>query len=374
MFRFPNQLSKEQFLAEYWQQKPLYMPAAWQNFDNPISPEELAGLALESEFPSRIVQQHSKTHWSVQQGPFTAEDFSKLDGKTWSLLITDIEKHLPDFMQYVQAFRFIPDWRFDDLMISYAPTGGSVGPHIDDYDVFLLQTRGNRQWQIESHKRDPQDLSDTLPDIDLRLIANYQPTQTFVCKPGDILYLPPRLGHYGISQSDDCMTWSFGFRSPNFHNMMIDYLDYFQQNNQHKRYQDIAPNYPDHAGEIDQNSIQQIKNWLQQQINEDNESFADWLGRFLSSGNSEEKTPAGVEPLPLGEIRIEPNPMYKFFYIQQASGYTLYCNGESYPVSKALAQALCGKQPTTITINKPQDQHSLQQLVAENKVFIDHLT
>ncbi len=369
MFRFPNHLSKDQFLCEYWQQKPLYMPAAWQGFDNPISPEELAGLALENEFPSRIVQQHSKTHWTVRQGPFNEKDFAELDSKTWSLLITDIEKHLPDFMEYVQAFRFIPDWRFDDLMISYAPTGGSVGPHIDDYDVFLLQTQGTRQWQIENFTRDPQNLSDTIPDIDLRLIANYQPVQTFVCKPGDILYLPPRLGHYGISQSDDCMTWSFGFRSPNFHNMMIDYLDYFQQNNQHKRYQDIAPSYPNHPGEIDQYSIRQIKNWLQQQINESDEKFADWLGKFLSQGNGEEKTPASIEPLPQGSISIEPNPQYKFFYIHHATGYRLYCDGDSYPVSQRLAQALCSKQQTSLTISSPQDRYCLQQLIAKNKIF-----
>ena len=259
---YPNNLTQDDFLACYWQQKPLYMPQAWAGFENPISPDELAGLALEEALPSRIVVQHSKTEWTIEHGPFTEQTFADLEGKRWSLLITDIEKHLPDFMQYVQPFRFIPDWRFDDLMISYAPIGGSVGPHIDDYDVFLIQTEGTRKWAIENISRDPGNFDDTIDGIDLRLLKDYKPDASHLCKPGDILYIPPRFGHHGVSQSDDCMTWSIGFKAPNFHNMMVDYLEYFQEKNHHKRFTDVNLKTQSNAGELKFKNIKLMKQWM----------------------------------------------------------------------------------------------------------------
>ena len=152
--------------------------------------EELAGLALEQAFPSRIVEQHSAEKWSLRQGPFMENDFAALKGKCWSLLITDIEKHLPDFMQYVLPFRFIPDWRFDDFMISYASQGGSVGPHMDDYDVFLIQAQGQRKWKVEGEFRSlPMPGDDLIVGTDLRLIKHVLKHAKNICVSRAISYI-----------------------------------------------------------------------------------------------------------------------------------------------------------------------------------------
>ncbi len=361
--QFPDQLDPAQFLKHYWQRQPLYMPQAWPEFENPLPPEELAGLALEEDIPSRIVEQHADGHWSVQQGPFNEADFAALEGKAWSLLITDIEKHLPDFMAYVQPFRFIPDWRFDDFMISYAPPGGSVGPHIDDYDVFLIQAEGEREWALEGHFRDlPQAQHELIPDIDLRLIKDYKTAETHLCQPGDILYLPPRLGHHGVAKSD-CMTWSMGFKAPNFHNMLMDYLDEFADANEHKRYTD--PGMPVQAmpGEVTAQQIQQLKSWFVQQLNENDEQFSRWAGRFLSRSALGEELDLDVEAITESRFDVEPNPFIRFEFMRLKGRVLLYVAGEEYEVSEALALALTGKSRVTVSPQSSQDQTLLKLLL-----------
>ena len=235
------------------------MPGAWPEFENPLPAEELAGLALEEAFPSRIIEQHSADKWSLRQGPFSENDFTALSGKRWSLLVTDIEKHLPDFMQYVQPFRFIPDWRFDDLMISYAPPGGSVGPHLDDYDVFLIQVQGQRNWELEGVFRElPSADNELIAGTDLRLIKEFETHETYLCRAGDILYLPPRLGHYGVAKTE-CMTWSMGFKAPCFNDMLIAYMEEFEILNQHKRYTDPGLVSQKNPGEITSLQLNQLK-------------------------------------------------------------------------------------------------------------------
>jgi len=144
------------FLAQYWQKKPLFIPAAFNDLIPPLSADELAGLACEEGVNARLVLEHSGSDaqtspWSVEYGPFDEARFARLPESSWSLLVSDIENLLPEAAEIIRKFRFIPDWRIDDLMISYAPPGGSVGPHTDNYDVFLIQLTGQRQWQISEH-------------------------------------------------------------------------------------------------------------------------------------------------------------------------------------------------------------------------------
>ncbi len=366
---FPQSVTKKSFLQNYWQQKPLFMPNAWQGFDNPITPDELAGLALDADMPSRIITQHSATEWDVQQGPFTEQTFASLEGKTWSLLITDIEKHLPDFMGYVQPFRLIPDWRFDDLMISYAPKGGSVGPHIDDYDTFLIQTSGLRQWQIEHTARDPANSNDVIKNTELRLLKNFKADQTHPCNVGDILYMPPRYAHHGISQSDDCMTWSIGFKAPNYHNLMIDYMEHFQPRNIHKRYTDAGLPLQSNAGEIEFEQVKQLKQWMIKQLNEDDETFARWFGKFTTT-QEVEKMACSVDPLPTNELIIEPNLFYKIHFITLKSTTYLYVNGKEYPVSLKLAKALTSKKEVVINVKNEQTSWLIKTLLNDGVIFL----
>lgn len=374
---FPDALNQTDFLAKYWQRKPLYMPNAWPEFDNPLSADELAGLALEDEIPSRIIEQHSNHQWSVRNGPFTQQDFADLEGKRWSLLITDIEKHLPELMAYVQPFRFIPDWRFDDFMISYAPPGGSVGPHMDDYDVFLIQAQGQRDWQIEGEFRAlPIPEEELIPNTDLRLINAFNTAQQFSCTPGDMLYLPPRIGHYGIAKTD-CMTWSMGFKAPNFDEMLAEYMDAFSTQNEFKRYTDKKLLAQNNGGEITPHNLKALKNWFTKQIIEEDEIFSRWLGKFLSRDMDADavlqvasETANQKDELISNSLLIEPNPFMCFNFIRLNGQTYLYVAGEEYQLSESLAKLLTQKNKIRVTLTDNQDAAVIKILLNKGCIYL----
>lgn len=213
-------LSVEEFLADYWQQKPLLIRQAFPQFQSPLSPDELAGLACDTDTARLVLEKGGKTPWEVRHGPLRKKDLAKLPSTHWTLLVNDIEKLLPEFAEIIEPFRFIPDWRIDDLMISYAVEGGSVGPHVDAYDVFLLQARGQRRWQISAQ---PCAADNFIPDIDLRIMQSFTAEEEWVLEPGDMLYLPPDLPHYGVALGE-CMTYSIGFRAPSRADLLEDLL------------------------------------------------------------------------------------------------------------------------------------------------------
>lgn len=205
-------LSAEIFLRDYWQKKPLLIRNAFPGFVPCISADELAGLACEEEIESRLIETDPATgDWSLEHGPFAEERFATLGSKPWTLLVQAVDHWVPDVAPLMQAFDFIPQWRRDDLMISYASDGGGVGPHYDNYDVFLLQAEGVRRWEFgglfgkDSPRRD---------DTPVMILPEWQAEQSFDLQPGDMLYLPPRVGHNGVGVGDGCMTWSIGFRAP----------------------------------------------------------------------------------------------------------------------------------------------------------------
>ncbi|HWS40323.1 MAG TPA: cupin domain-containing protein, partial [Arenimonas sp.] len=200
-----------QFLAEYWQKKPLLIRQAFPGYQAPLSPEDLAGLACEQGPLSRLVSyERENDKWHLRNGPFDEDEFPALGHKDWTLLVQDMDKWDGDVGQLLEAFRFIPRWRIDDVMISFAVEGGSVGPHIDQYDVFLLQAQGHRQWQIEDQARFEPAFRE---DSELKLLVEFTPTHTWDLAPGDMLYLPPGFAHHGVAL-DSCMTFSVGTRAP----------------------------------------------------------------------------------------------------------------------------------------------------------------
>lgn len=203
-------MAVETFLQDYWQQKPLLIRQAFPGFVSPLSPDELAGLACETDTARLVLEKGGTTPWEVRNGPLEEEDFAGLPETHWSLLVNDTEELVPELSALVTLFRFIPDWRIDDLMISFAVAGGSVGPHVDAYDVFLLQGHGQRRWQITEQ---PCAEDNFLPDIDLRVMREFTAEQDWTLDPGDMLYLPPNVPHYGVAVND-CMTYSIGFRAP----------------------------------------------------------------------------------------------------------------------------------------------------------------
>ncbi|HPQ96555.1 MAG TPA: cupin domain-containing protein, partial [Thiolinea sp.] len=205
-----GELAVEDFLRDYWQQQPLLVRQAFPGFELPLSADELAGLACDTDTARLVLERGGRHPWELRSGPIAEDAFAGLPETHWTLLVNDCEKMVPELQAIVQPFRFIPDWRIDDLMISYAAPGGSVGPHVDAYDVFLLQAQGRRRWQISSQPCTPDNF---IPDLDLRVMQAFSPEQEWVLEPGDLLYLPPGVPHYGVAMGE-CMTCSIGFRAP----------------------------------------------------------------------------------------------------------------------------------------------------------------
>ena len=284
-----NGLTPTQFLTEYWQKTPLLIKNAIPNFKGLLSPNELAGLACEEDVQSRVVV-YKNGHWDAIQGPFDEEYFANLPDKpsqdyNWTLLVQSVNHHLPEGASLLQQFDFIPHARLDDLMVSYAPNGGGVGPHFDSYDVFLLQGQGKRLWRIS----DQTDL-ELVEGAPLRILKSFKTTKEWLLEAGDMLYLPPHLAHWGIAISDqntDCMTYSIGFRAPKEQELATEFLGFMQDRlNQDQiilegLYQDPELTLQEHPAEISKNMIEKVSGILQkiQWIDDD---VADFLGIYLS--------------------------------------------------------------------------------------------
>lgn len=215
-------ISPEQFMKRYWHKKPLLVRGAIPAFalslqngealGSPISPKELTAFAQNDLIESRLIQAKP---WSFNTGPFSKKAIPSSDKPNWTLLLQGMEAHHPAAAHILSWFRFIPDARLDDLMISIAGIGGGVGPHFDSYDVFLIQMSGRRQWKISEQK----DLS-LSPDLPLKILKNFKAENEWVLEPGDMLYLPPHVAHDGIALDSGCQTWSVGFRSPSFKELL----------------------------------------------------------------------------------------------------------------------------------------------------------
>ena len=200
-------LAPAQFMQRHWQKRPLLVRQAIPGFAPLLDRDELFALASQDDVESRLVRQGPKG-WQMRRGPFARRALPALKQRLWTLLVQGVDLHHDGVHALLQQFRFVPDARLDDLMVSYASDGGGVGPHFDSYDVFLLQAQGRRRWRIGRQR----DFS-LVEGVPLKILARFEPEQEFVLEPGDMLYLPPRWAHDGIAEGE-CQTWSIGFRSP----------------------------------------------------------------------------------------------------------------------------------------------------------------
>ena len=210
------------FLRDHWQKTPCLIRNPWRDWQNPLDPDDLAGLACEDGVEARLVTR-KRDDWKVEHGPFAEKRFAKTGKHPWTLLVQAVDQIVPDVAALIEPFRFVPNWRIDDVMVSYASDGGGVGPHFDQYDVFLIQGLGRWRWQVG-----PVADADAamLPNDDLRLLADFTATDEWILEPGDILYLPPRFAHDGVALGDDCMTYSVGFRAPSRAELIAHWCDH----------------------------------------------------------------------------------------------------------------------------------------------------
>ena len=186
--------------------------------------KKLAGLACEQDIESRLIINDQETgSWDLKHGPFNDDAFSNLPKSHWTLLVQAVNHWIPQAAQLLEQFDFIPRWRIDDLMMSYANDGGGVGPHFDHYDVFLVQTCGSRRWEIGGTYNEDASFQENLP---VKILKNFTATESWVLEPGDILYVPPGVGHNGIAQGDGCITCSIGFRAPSHSDILLEFTDY----------------------------------------------------------------------------------------------------------------------------------------------------
>lgn len=217
-------LNPELFLRNYWQKKPLIIKGAFTHFKDPVDANELAGLAMEEFIESRIVNKSNST-WNVEHGPF--KDFNDLGSNNWTLLVQAVNHWFNDVNDLMIPFNFIPTWRIDDVMVSFSTPGGGVGPHLDQYDVFIIQGEGKRHWRVGLPDSN---LQDVLPHEDLKQVSPFTAVIDEITEPGDLLYIPPNHPHDGIA-IENSLNYSIGFQAPNAQELLSSFADYMVDNN-----------------------------------------------------------------------------------------------------------------------------------------------
>ena len=313
-------LSKAQFLKRYWQKRPLLVRQAFPFFPELVSPDELAGLSCEESLVSRIILEKGGAHpWEVRRGPFKASSFKKLPPTHWTLLVNGVDRYVPAVNDLLGVFSFIPNWRIDDVMISYAVKKGNVGAHVDNFDVFLIQASGTREWQIESKPL----LKDAFkPNLDVRLLQKFKPDQRWKLEPGDMLYLPPRVPHHGIAVTDDCMTYSVGFRAPT-HAELIDSAATYSLSKLDETLRYSDPDLtPQHPGEISQKSLKRVKQILES-VRLEGDALTQWFGQISTTPKDDDV-----------EIPVEP-PLRSAALLKQLNAGAALCRAEGSRVAFA---------------------------------------
>lgn len=356
------------FLRDYWQQKPLLIKSAWDSWSNPVDPDELAGLACEDLVQSRIITR-SQQAWDLEHSPFPQSRFTQAVRDPWTLLVQSVDHHLDSVAALLESFRFIPNWRIDDVMVSYAVDGGGVGPHFDHYDVFLVQGLGRRRWELGAFCDDSTAL---IPHDGLRLLADFEPTEEWILEPGDILYVPPRLAHCGTAIGDDCMTYSIGFRAPSRGELIEAWADDMASDlSDSDRYIDPQLSPQDNPGEISGDAIDRLQAMLADVLL-DRRRFARWFGQYNSAPKNPEidwrpDQPATVDDveqwLAAGTPLIR-NPASRFSFIRETgSSVLLFADGHCFACTDEaadFAQAICAQSELAVT---PDTSSSTLELI-----------
>lgn len=333
--RLPGGLPAREFFRDHWQKKPLLIRNAFPDFRSPISPEELAGIALEEEAHARLIMERGGDYpWQVRYGPFEEDDFLGLPDSHWTLLVQEVDRWVPELAGLLERFLFVPSWRLDDVMVSYAPDGGNVGAHIDNYDVFLIQALGRREWRIGA---DPIADERLVPGVDVSMLADFEADEVMTLEEGDMLYLPPRIAHHGIAIGD-CMTLSVGFRAPSYADILTQTLTRaIERMDSGERYADPDLSPPEHPGRIGEDALRKARRIVRHELSDEHidRSFG---ALVTESTRGDDPVPPPIEWTPEGVAealreggrlqRFAPN---RFGFIPHADGSTsLFAHGQVF--------------------------------------------
>lgn len=354
------------FLRDYWQQQPLLIKSPWVNWSNPVEPDELAGLACEPLVDSRIITRREHA-WELEHGPVPESRFAQAGRDPWTLLVQSVDHHLASVAALLDPFRFVPNWRIDDVMISYAVDGGGVGAHFDHYDVFLVQGLGRRRWEIGGLCDDDTAL---LPHDGLRLLADFQATQEWILEPGDILYLPPRIAHRGTAVGDDCMTYSIGFRAPSRSELIEAWADDMATDlPDSDRYEDPHLAQQGNPGEISADALARLQGMIAETLH-DPARFARWFGQYNTAPKNPEIDWGPQQPVTTDDIAAHlaaglpliRNPASRFAFTRDgASSVLLFADGQCFACSAetaGFAEAICAH--SALVLDEPASPMTLE--------------
>lgn len=350
-------ISIEQFLREYWQKKPLLIKKAFPKFENPLDADEIAGLSLEPESQARLIQEADNS-WKVRHGPFDESVFTKLPEERWTLLVQHADALDPDVNALLSSFRFLPNWRLDDIMVSYACNLGGVGPHFDYYDVFLLQGAGKRRWRTGQRCDENSPL---VPDQDMKILADFDCVNDWQVEAGDLIYIPAKVAHWGEA-IDESITYSIGFRSPSHSELLLDSTQNLNAElNEDQRYEDgdeILSNI-NNTGLIPEEAIKRVQKDLVELVNK-----PDMLAHWLAETSTQLKDGLQPEQLPLAFASAQDcldgktvtlSPFCRSAHIDVAPQPACYINGQCYSMNIELAEKLSAYKeidPKTLTANE----------------------
>lgn len=330
-------LTAAQFLRRYWQKQPLLTRGALPGRARIVHRNGLLDLACRDDLESRLVQRAGR-RWRVRHGPFRRRELDRLPRSGWTVLVQGVNHAVPAAQRLLDEFSFVPYARLDDVMASYAPPGGGVGPHFDEYDVFLLQGQGRRSWRV-SRQRDLALVS----GAPLRILQRFRPVQEWMLAEGDLLYLPPRCAHDGTAVGGDCITYSIGFHAPAAQELGAGFLDYLQE---HLRLEGIYADpglTPAHRpARLDDAMVRKAGEFLRR-IRWNGRDVASFLGRHLTEPKAHVVFPRPSRPLPRGTFaaRVARRgarlalPTRMLF-----RGDTLFMNGEACAVRAPAARLL----------------------------------
>ncbi|MGI4881459.1 MAG: JmjC domain-containing protein [Janthinobacterium lividum] len=368
---FPPGFDTAAFLRDHWQKKPLLIRGDGTAWRNPIDPDDLAGLAGEDGVEARIVTRTKKT-WKLEHGPFEASRFAKPGRKPWTLLVQAVDHAVPEVAALIEPFRFVPNWRIDDVMVSYAVDGGGVGPHFDQYDVFLIQGLGRRRWQVGG-------VCDTttplLPHDDLRLLADFAAIDEWVLEPGDMLYVPPGIAHDGVAVGDDCMTYSVGFRAPSRAELISNWCDHLLDGlGDDDRYADPRLGLQANPGEITPDAIGALHAMVTAKL-ADRDAFARWFGEYNSVPKDAEIDWRPDEPVKPGVLRealakgvaLQRNPASRLSFVRRGDGVVLFTDGRSFDcdgVARGVAERLCAEVTVVFDLAVVEDSGAMTLIAA----------
>jgi len=330
-------LAPAEFMHRHWQKKPLLVRNALPECPGIVQREGLFELATREDMESRLVERRGP-RWRVRHGPFRLRDLKRLPRSGWTLLVQGVDSALPAARGLLHRFSFLPYARLDDVMASYAPAGGGVGAHFDNYDVFLVQGEGRRRWRI-SRQRD----LELVADAPLRILRRFRPAREWVLDPGDLLYLPPRCAHDGVAIDGGCITVSIGFRAPSAQELGSKFLDYLQD---HLRlseiYEDPELEPQRRPARLGEDAVRKVRKMLRQ-IRWTGGDVARFLGCHLTEPKAQVVIPRPVRPLADAAfancaarqgVALAPQTRMLF------RGRTVYVNGDACEASASAARLL----------------------------------